>query len=271
MNNILNISSKVNFEELLNVFTFDKLDYFYFETKLNKRGGARYFLSIQFKAKVSLTDIAEAIGSFILSKYEPFLLEEMLKQSFPEFSKDESKEILDTAAESMCVFNQIYNKITIVKSLTKYLSFSDRLSIEGFLNFRTAEYKRILKMALSDAIDKFLIKEEYNDFVEMLKCYINNSEPKIDLIHIKPNSNGSFSFYNFKKNRIVFQIDEINSTEDFMTNEDMLMSILITLMPKRIIWHNNLNFQSENIKQTIEKIFDNRFCICNGCELCDGK
>ncbi|MBR5155528.1 MAG: putative sporulation protein YtxC [Clostridia bacterium] len=271
MNNILNISSKINFEEIISTFTPDKIDYFYTETQVNKRGSTRHFLSVQFKSEISSVYIAKELARFILAKYEPFLLQEMLSQNFLEFSDNESREILNTATNSMAIFDQIYNEITIVKNLTKYLDFYDSLSIEGFLNFRATEYKRVVRMVLSDAIDKFLIKEEYNDFVEMLKCYINDSEPQIDLIHIKPNLDGSFSFYNFKKNRIIFQMDEINPIENFMTNEDMLISILIALMPKRIIWHNNLYFEFENIKTTISKVFGNRFCICNGCELCNSQ
>ncbi len=271
MNDILNISSKINLEEIICTFTPDNIDYFYIERNPERRGSFRYFISLKFKSKLSATDIAKKLGSLIISKYEPFLLQEMLKQNFIEFSIDDSNEILDTAADSMVVFNQIYNEIAIVKSLTKYLGSSDTLSVEGFLNFRATEYKRIVRMVLADAIDKFLIKEEYNDFVEMLRCYIRDSEPQIDLIHIKPNSDGSFSFYNFKKDRILFQIDDMDTIENFLTNEDMLMSILIALMPKRIIWHNNLYFNCENIKTTIAKIFENRFCICSGCELCNDK
>ncbi len=268
MNNILSISSKISFDELIDGFTPDEIDYFYIDTEFGKGRSERYFLSVKFKSQIAPAYIAKILGEFILSKYEPILLHKMLKQNFLEFSNDESQEILDTATDSMVVFNQIYNKTSIVKNLTKYLKFYDTLSIEGFLNFRANEYKRIVQMVLTDAIDKFFIKEEYNDFVNMLKCYINDSEPQINLLHIKPNSDGSFSFYNFKKNRITFQIDLIESC---MTNEDMLISNLIALMPRRIIWHNNLFIESENIKTTIEKIFENRFCICSGCELCNSE
>ncbi len=269
MNNILNITSKVNIGDIIKNFLPIEIDYLYTQLVVDKRGGKHYFTSISFIKPIESKVLAEVLSSFIIDNYEEKLLIDILNREFIEFSNAEAEEIIETAKNSIKVFNQIYNKIIFVKNLTNYLNGSNYISIEGFLNFRTSEYKRIVEMVLADSIEKFFIKEEYNDFIDMLKSYISYSEPQIDLLHIKPNIDGTFLFYNFKKERIIFEIDNVNPIEIFVTNNDILMSILITLIPKRIIWHRNSQIKCDNIETTIKNIFEDRVTVCSGCELCN--
>ncbi len=269
MNYILNISSKLNLDDLQNCFSSDEIDYIYNEKVVDKRGGKHYFSTISFLPGLYAEDLAQRLVDIIILKYQRPILIKTLKHNFIEFDAYNTNEIIKSAEKSITVFNQIYNKIILVKNLTNYLKSSNNLSIEGFLNFRTTEYRRIIYMVLSDVIERFLIKEEYNTFIDILKQYIDNSVSQIDLIHIKPDKFGNFMLYNFKKERIIFEFDNINPTEIFLTNQDMLMSILISLIPKRIIWHTDLNSQYDNLKSTLANIFGERFSICKGCELCD--
>ncbi len=271
LNRILNITSRKNFDEAINCFSPDEVDYFYSEHASGSRGAGIYHISIGLKDEFSPQILAERLSGLVISKYEKSILKEILKHNYIEFLDSETDEILETAQNSLILFNQIYSRGIFVKNLTNIIENSDSISMDGFINFRTAEYRRIAHMVVSDAIEKLLVKEEYNEFIQMLQYYINHTEPQIDLIHIKPNSDGSFSFFNFKKERIIFEIEEINPIEIFVTNQDMLMSILISLIPKRIIWHNNPDCELQNIKLTLEQIFNDRFSVCYGCELCDNK
>ncbi len=271
MNNILNITSRQNLEDAINCFSYEEIDYFYSEYASGNGGAGVYRISIGLNNEISAQTLAEKLTDVVLPKYELRILHEILRHNFIDFSVDETEEIIKTAQNSINIFNQIYNRAIFVKNLTNIIENSNNISIEGFLNFRIAEYRRIAYMLISDAIEQFLIKEEYNDFIKMIKYYADISQSQIDLIHIIPNSDGSFMFYNFKKERIRFEIEEINSIEIFVTTQDMLMSILISLIPKRIIWHENRDCNLENIKSTIKQIFDNRFSVCKGCELCKSK
>jgi len=78
--------------------------------------------------------------------------------------------------------------------------------------------------------------------------------------------------YDFTKTNISINLEKTtpyNPIENFLTNEDILISILIALAPKRIIWHSTENSENLNITKTIKAIFKERFSICCGCELCD--
>ncbi|NLB72618.1 MAG: hypothetical protein GX795_01115, partial [Firmicutes bacterium] len=49
-------------------------------------------------------------------------------------------------------------------------------------------------------------------------------------------------------------------------HEDLLISALITVSPKKIILH---GFQGKNANETITRVFDNRVTNCSGCHLCE--
>ena len=101
--------------------------------------------------------------------------------------------------------------------------------------------------------------------------YIDDKIPMVDLLHIKANPDGSFSFYDFRQSSIAFSVEEDSVSQlfkNFLTEEDKLISVLITLAPKRIIWQETEKNKNQNIIKTVSEIFKDRFSLCNGCELC---
>ena len=271
MDNVINITSRQSLDDVVNYFSPEEIDFFHSEKVTSKRGVSLYYISLGLKKVISTKELAKRLTELIIFKYDDKVIKDILTHHFINFSHKETEEIIETTQNSIAIFNQIYNKGVVVKNLTNLIEISNNVSLEGFLNFRVAEYKRVVQMIISDAIEQLFAKEEYRQFIEIFKSYISYLEPQIDLIHIKPNSDGSFIFYNFKMERIIFKIEETNPIEIFVTNQDMLMSILLTFVPKRIIWHDNPDIELENIKLTIEQIFDKRFSVCKGCELCKNK
>ena len=123
-----------------------------------------------------------------------------------------------------------------------------------------------------DAAEEYYIEKEYEEFIELLSDYIDQCPSMIYLLHISHKPDGEFLFYDFTKTKIRIDAEKTtahNPIENFLTYEDMLVSILITLAPKRIIWHSSEKHENNNITKTIQRIFKDRFSVCCGCELCD--
>ncbi len=268
MRNTLNITSKLNLNNVLQCFAPEKIDYFSVSSYCGSKGGVHYFANISFAKSVPLKTLAEGLADFIIANCEEEILYHILKQNFMDFSKSDINIIIKTAKTSMSVFNLVYNKMIIVNNLTKHLEEDNNLSIEGFISFRISEYMRIANMVLNDSIEQLCIKKEYDEFIEMLRLYISNTKPQIDLIHIRPNLDGTFECYNFKQERIIFEIESLNQLQNYLSNNDILLSILIGLSPRRIIWHNNPDIKSSKIKDALTKIFETRLSTCSGCKLC---
>lgn len=272
MENILNISSKINPENvisgLVEIISPENIDYIYTEEFKRRRSDNRYLLSFKSRDKIPCENTANMLCDWILNEYEKTFMTSILRERFEVLSKEESADIIDIAEKSNIIFKKIYSSKIIVKNLSKYLNFNNHISISGFLRFRAAEYRRALEKLLANAIDEFCIEKEYQEFVKSLRMYIADCSPLINLLHIKANPDGTFSLFDFKKTEILFSVDATDSIENFFTEEDKLMSILIKTAPKRIIWHNNCKSENLNLINTINEIFDNRFTRCTGCELC---
>lgn len=239
--------------------------------KITTNKNNRYFLTLKSDKELPTQKISEIIGNWMVDVYIEILSQKMLTMYFSKI-EDYKERILENVAKKITVFKNNYYKKHIVKELTTYFETENSLIIDGFLKFRLFEYREEILGALYDSVEEFYVEQEYEEFLALLSEYIYEKQPMIDLLHIKHDFDGKFYFYDFKKNNIAFDIeksDEINLIENFLTREDILISILITLAPKRIIWHNKCALKNLTIMNTVKELFKERFSLCNGCELCE--
>lgn len=231
----------------------------------------RYFLTVKSDKELPVTRISEIIGNWMVDVYLEYLSQKMLAMYFSQIEAHKDR-ILENVTKKMTALKNNYYKERVVKNLTKYFETESSLIIDGFLKFRLFEYREEILGALYDSVEEFYVEQEYEEFLELLSQYIYEKPPMIDLLHIKHDFDGKFYFYDFKKNNIAVDIeksDEINLIENFLTREDILISILITLAPKRIIWHNKCTVKNLTIMNTVKGLFKERFSLCTGCELCE--
>lgn len=274
MENCINISSKSALDgllsELFNTFP-ENIIYAYIEDTNRSRKKPRYFVSIKYQGIKLIEKISNFLARLMIKDYEREFMSIVLKEYFIDFSNFEKQIILDKAQKSIVSFNNFYLEKIFVKKITKHLLEFNNISLEGFLQFRVPEYRRIVQMILSNAIEELLVEQEYNEFIELIKFYINASPSDINLLHIKVNCDGSFSLYDFKKSEILFSNNQMELTEKILTESDKLLSILISTAPKRIIWHDNSKIDNKSLINTIKEIFGERFSECIGCEFCSSE
>ena len=247
-----------------------EIDYILTQKMPNNKDN-RYFLTIKSGKELPMPKISEIIGNWVVNVYIENLSQKMLTMYFSQI-EDYKDRILENVSKKTTVLKNNYYKEYVVKNLTKYFETENSLIIDGFLRFRLLEYREEILGILYDSVEEFYVEQEYEEFLELLSEYIYEKPPMIDLLHIKYDSDGKFYFYDFKKNNIAVDIeksDEINLIENFLTREDILISILITLAPKRIIWHNKCKIENLTIMNTVKELFKERFSLCSGCELCE--
>ena len=254
--------------EIIKLMSAD-MDYYISETK-NAEKGRRYALEIGAIKPIHTIEIAEILGDWIVKNLEPSVIEEILSSEFCADNNDKQK-ILDSVDKKNGYVEKFCNRKCIVKKLTQYLSKENSIIIEGFVRFRLTEYRERLCAKVYEAIEELWLEREYREFIELLKLYISNLAPMIDLIQIKKNSDGKFEFFDLSKKKIEINIEKStpqDPIEIFLTNDDMLLSILIALAPRRIILHESENVKNKNIIKTFEEIFGKRFSLCGGCDFC---
>ncbi|AGL01160.1 putative sporulation protein YtxC [Desulfoscipio gibsoniae] len=217
--------------------------------------------------------IAGVITDLITGKWKDKLLRDIIRTNYYYFDDEEKGTIYDYAQQKLNhnENNKEKDKLWILRRLTEYLNFNSDLVIDGFIRFRLKEYVNDLYNVADQAVDDFLSEREYNEFIQLLRYFVEIQDPRAELVNVVMRPDGVFQLY-----------DEvggfINSDylKDFMADlaeseinyEDLLISALITISPRKITVHlGNGDFPAGTL-ETISKVFADRVSKCQGCSLC---
>ena len=230
--------------------------------------------------KALALNVSNALADYIIRCYEERLIRRIVNTNYCYFSQTDRKEILRESLsivknEDKSFLNtllQIRRRNIIVKSLMEYFESSNTIILDGFINFRLKEYMKDLEEIVEKAVDNFLMEREYREFIRLLKYFVDIQEPKYENVHIIANNQGTYNLFDDKKKEITNDcireyLNEIS--ENGINYDDLLVSSLITLAPKKITIHNILHFKNKELLETIRNIFHDGVNICKGCSLCD--
>jgi len=225
-----------------------------------------------------ISSIANALSDIIINYWEPELIRRIIKENYYYFNKSEQERIFDFAS-SILNYNeisgkqdisfQIKRKTFVLHKVQEFLSNNGLIIIDGFVNFRLKEYIRQLEDTVEIAIDEFLMDKEYNEFIKLLRHFVDLQEPKRDLVNVV-----------FSNNKIILMDENLNFIEkdssfDFIANEDpdvnmddITVSTLINIAPRRITIHGFNGNEKREVANALYNIFEGRVRFCNHCELC---
>ena len=237
----------------------------------------KHFTNIIVHYKGNNTDefekeVATILSFLVIYEFEEDFLKKIIFKDFFYFSKSEQDIILDNC------FNIIIDSDTIIKEkfqilFNSFLNFVENnktMFLSGFINFRLQSYYKVLEKIVEDAVNSYILEKEYNEFISLLKLYINSSEPIEDILHIVYSKDFTIildsnkSIINNSKNafKAKFLSDISFSTNDYTLNT------LLTLLPKKIYVHLIDNKIDEFIT-TLRLIFEKRLEICSECNICE--
>ncbi|NMB97825.1 MAG: putative sporulation protein YtxC [Clostridiaceae bacterium] len=243
------------------------------ESKSQARGTKQVY-------KTLILNVSNALADYIICCYEEKLIKRIVNSNYCYFSKVERKDILKEALnivknEDKSFLNtllQIRRRNIIVKSLMEYFESSNTIILDGFINFRLKDYLKDLEEIVEKAVDNFLMEKEYREFIRLLKYFVDIQEPKYENIHIIATNHGTYTLLDDRREEITNEcikeyLNEISESE--INYDDLLVSSLITLAPKKITIHNISCFKNKELLETIHNIFYNNVCICRSCSICN--
>ena len=154
------------------------------------------------------------------------------------------------------------NKINlIVESIKDFLIENQYMNIEGFITFRMKPLLKEIEAIIDNAVEDYMIEKEYNEFIKLLKYFVEIQECKIEEINIIVKKDGSYEIRDNKGYDIYkeFLKDIKDMTEEGIINiEDLIISGLITNAPKRLkIYNEEFSLNREFIK-TIKSVFEDK-------------
>ncbi|MGL4345230.1 MAG: sporulation protein YtxC [Cellulosilyticaceae bacterium] len=145
------------------------------------------------------------------------------------------------------------------------------LNIDGWIRFRTKQYRTILKDLIEQVIYDYQIQKEYLEFIELLKETRKLHESSEGTLHlvILPNNQMYILDEHMKEvtQSYIHKYSNKELKEKGVTREDLIMNVFILGSPEKVVIHNR-GEQTRSFVETLEAIFQNEIIYCNGCEYC---
>lgn len=144
------------------------------------------------------------------------------------------------------------------------------INIDGFITFRMKELSRDLESIIDKVVEKYMVEKEYNEFIKLLKYFVDMEESKIDEINIMIDKEGKYTLKDKEGNDLTYSIyldtEDVKYIES-ISIDDMLLSWLITNVPEKIRIHNIDNCNNKELIGTIKNVFENKVEICENIEI----
>lgn len=149
----------------------------------------------------------------------------------------------------------------------------EELNVKGFLNFRTKELNKDIIAMVERIVEKYMVEKEYNEFISLLKYFVEVQDCKLERVDLFVGKNGSdYILRDDDGNDMMASLlNELceNKTMEEISKDDLIISGLITTCPRKIVIHSSARCKNKELINTIQNVFESRVEYCNGCTQCN--
>lgn len=221
--------------------------------------------------------LANIITDLLMNGITKEFMNRLVKNKYHHLNSADLKAIVQNAYshlnnlhEAGDISKTLFRHNQILGLVNEYLNSNSQLFLEGFLRFRLKNYFRELKEAVERAVENYVVEQEYHEFIRLLRYFVEMQEPKIEEVHILIRDKQSFYILDEDKkpinpDQLKGILIELNPDIDY---EDLLLSALITVAPRRLILHVVTPIE---VIETIANVFQERATFCSGCSLCQNQ
>lgn len=201
------------------------------------------------------------LSEFVIKRYEKKLLKRIILTKWNDFLEFQLFDVLEKIAEVNDDEYIGYNArlSTVKKELSEYFTFDRRARLTGLVLFRLPEYVEMLEKCAERLVELFYTQKEYEEFIGLLKYFVNVQGERPRLIHLYVHKQGMYTVLNENNEDITEEcIEDFGGADEIPTEnfDDLLISVLITLAPEKIVVHNGENIKNRELFDTIKKVFE---------------
>lgn len=237
--------------------------------------------SEELKDKINL-QVSQILYSIVIDIFKENEIYEFLADTYFFIKNDELSdiqykimEILKNKDLNIDEANIYYvnRKNDIINKIKSCIDENHEINIDGFITFRIRELKEDLEDISDKVVERYMVEKEYNEFIKLLKYFVDIQESKIDEVNIIITEDGNY-FLRDKVGKDIFE-EFLNDLVDSKVNnpminiEDIIISGLITNAPKKIVIHGKENCNNKEILDTIKNVFTDRVSFCSSCNMCN--
>ena len=256
------VESLMNKNHIIKIFCEDE---YYTEKTVNIFN--IYLANILYKIVIS--EFYKNEIEYFLNETYFFLKEEELieiKSKCIDVMENEGKIADESAVYCINRKNNIIDKIILCLDQNK------EINVNGFVRFRMRELISELEGIVDKIVEKYMAEKEYNEFIKLLKYFVDIQESKLDAINIIIEKDGNYIVQDNAGETVLDQLlNELYDTNrsDAVSMEDIIISGLITNSPQKVIIHGLENCLNLEFIETIKNVFCDRVEICDSCKTCE--
>lgn len=208
--------------------------------------------------------LAETIADIITEILQVEYIRRILRCHYTGFDRVEEGNI---CAEAQRLAYNPRRRTQILFALLEYLQHHAYVHVDGFVRFRLRDYWEELVDCVDLAVGNFQEQKEHEEFVNLLRFFVEVQEPRIDTVQVMRRNLGGYSLVDQHFRPVDARLLHGLSLEPGsggVSGEDLLLSALVTLAPVSIILH----LPPDPLLGTIDEVFRQRIRYCPGCPLC---
>ena len=216
-----------------------------------------------------INKISVLLSYVVIDFYEPILIKNIINLNYFYFSQEEKKEIYNICLTNIDFSNSVKMLNIISHSFYEYFLENKYVILDGFIRFKLNDYIKELDCIVDMCVNKFIIDREYNEFITLLKVYVQTTTPTCDIVHLIYINQESI-LLDSDKNVIKFSNEISNQkylSDISFSSNDLALNSLLTLLPSKLYIH--VLDKEDDFINTLKLIFDNRVFICTDCNLCN--
>ncbi|WP_066063603.1 putative sporulation protein YtxC [Neobacillus soli] len=172
--------------------------------------------------------------------------------------------VLDGQREDLAVFlKEPSEEPNFIREAIEHI-FQENVSFsfDSFLKFRLRPYLQMLESYVEIAIDEYKMEQEYQMFVQMLRDFLTNREPKMNVLHLLFDE--EITFFNeqlleIKRAELTRMIDRKLLVNHPVYVDSASIAPLLSLAPTTIFIYTKA--PDEPLVRTIKNIFEERVTI----------
>lgn len=227
--------------------------------------------------------MAEALAEHIVNEWEGRLIWKMIHRTCKHIPREERVSLYTRSVEFLrrCHENESLNllmnygrKNRIAHRIMDHIEHQHCLVVQGFITFCMQDYLTEIKFALEVALEEIKSEKEYTEFVNLLRYFVDSQVPRIYEVNLRMEENGVFHLWDgdglkIEDNYMSYYLEDILLDE--INLDDVLISILITIAPRRLIIHAGDRLPASASVDMIKNVFQEKIVFCPGCERCQVK
>ena len=221
-------------------------------------------LSINISKIKRKDDLYLGIVDLIISLIKERDLKEYIWKTYTNINEEEKKSVY---LEALNLFNKKsdFIKETIYNKVSDLIMENKDLNLDGFFKFRMKDFIRYISIISDIALEEHLIKRDKKEFIDSLKYFIDIQEEKMGILRITIIKDDYFILSDENGNELEsLESEELKNLarQEGLSNEDMLISAIMTLCPKKIeIMDKSKSKKSKDIIEIVNSLFEGKVTI----------